>query len=110
MTAELVMAIPMLVALTAGLVWLLSVAFAQVRMIDAARETARALARGDDQASALALGHRVAPAGAHFTITESDGLVRVRATCPVGGPGTGLALVPGVELSAQAVALLEDEP
>ena len=109
-TAELVMAIPLLVAVTAALVWLLSVGLAQVRMIDAARETARALARGDAPADALAVGRRVAPPGAVFTVTESDGLVTVRATGPAGGPGPGLALVPEVELSARAVALLEDDP
>ncbi|MFI2708388.1 TadE family type IV pilus minor pilin, partial [Nocardioides sp. CER28] len=45
-TAELVMVLPALVAVTIGLVWLLSVGAAQVRTVDAARETARALARG----------------------------------------------------------------
>ena len=37
-------------------------------------------------------------------------LVTVLATGPAGGPGPGLALVPEVELSARAVALLEDDP
>ncbi len=41
-TAELALAIPLLLSLTIGLVWLLSVGAAQVRMVDAARETARA--------------------------------------------------------------------
>lgn len=109
-TAELAMAIPVLVALTVGLVWLLSVGFAQVRMIDAARETARALARGDDPAEALAVGQHVAPAGARFTISESDGLVTVRATGPAGDSGLEVRWLPDVELSAQAVALVEDDP
>ena len=39
--------IPLLVSLAIGLVWLLGVGAAQVRTVDAARETARALARGD---------------------------------------------------------------
>ena len=46
-TAELALAIPLLLSLTIGLVWLLSVGAAQVRMVDAAREAARATARGD---------------------------------------------------------------
>ena len=49
-TAELAMVLPLLVAVSLGLVWLLAVGAAQVRAVDAARETARALARGDDQA------------------------------------------------------------
>ena len=44
-TAELAMALPLLLAVTVGLVWLLSVAAAQLRVVDAARESARAAAR-----------------------------------------------------------------
>ena len=40
-TAELALGIPLLVSLTIGLVWLLTIGMAQVRMVDAARETAR---------------------------------------------------------------------
>ncbi|MFC6345462.1 TadE family protein, partial [Nocardioides hankookensis] len=39
-TAELAMTLPLLLAVTIGLVWLLSVGAAQVRAVDAARETA----------------------------------------------------------------------
>ena len=52
------MVLPLLVAVTIGLVWLLAVGAAQVRTVDAARETARALARGDDQATAVGRGPR----------------------------------------------------
>ena len=55
-TAELALGIPMLVSLTIGLVWLLSIGIAQVRIVDAARETARASARGDPDAVAVARG------------------------------------------------------
>ena len=55
-TAELALGIPLLVALTAGLVWMLAVGAAQVRVIDASREAARAVARGDDVAAAQARG------------------------------------------------------
>ena len=41
-TAELALGIPLLVALTAGLVWMLALGAAQVRVIDASREAARA--------------------------------------------------------------------
>ncbi len=46
MTAELAMAMPLLLALTLGLVWLLTLGTAQVRMVDATRETARAVGPG----------------------------------------------------------------
>ena len=45
-TAELALGLPLLLAVTVGLVWLLAVGAAQVRVVDAAREAARAAARG----------------------------------------------------------------
>ena len=57
------MVLPLLVAVTLGLVWLLAVGAAQVRTVDAARETARALARGDEESAAVGRGLAVAPAG-----------------------------------------------
>ena len=41
------MAVPLLLAVTLGMVWLLTLGTAQVRMVDATREAARAVARGD---------------------------------------------------------------
>ncbi len=102
------MVLPLLVAVTALLAWMLSLGFAQVRMIDAARETARAVARGDDREAAVAVGRRVAPDGSRFTITESAGLVTVEASGRVDGPGRVFAFMPAVDLHAEAVALAED--
>ncbi len=48
-TAELAMVLPLLVIVTAALAWLLGVGADQLRIVDATREVARALARGDDQ-------------------------------------------------------------
>ena len=102
------MVLPVLVSLGLGLVWVVALAATQVRVIDAAREVARAAARGDDRASAVALGRRVAPQGATVTVRdEGDSVVaRVRAT--VRGPQGGLLhLVPGVDVDAEAVAARE---
>ncbi len=52
-TAELAMAVPLLLAVTLGMVWLLTLGTAQVRMVDATREAARAVARGDATGVAL---------------------------------------------------------
>lgn len=106
-TAELAVALPLLLAVTAGLVWLVAVAVAQVRTVDAARETARALARGDDQAAALAVGERIAPDGVGLTVSRSEGRVVVRATGRMSGPGGLFSALPGVHLDAEAVALAE---
>lgn len=106
-TAELTMVLPVLVAVTLGLAWLLAVGFDQVRLIDAARETARAVARGDGEVAAVAAGRRVAPEGATFAVSVDDGAVRVTARARVDGPGGLFDFLPGVGLEAQAVGLAE---
>jgi len=106
-TAELTMVLPVLVALTLGLVWLLAVGIDQARTVDAARETARAVARGDDEASALARGRRVGPAGTVVVVGRSGGDVVATATATVAGPGGLLRFLGGAHLSAQAVAAEE---
>ncbi len=76
------MALPLLLAVTVGLVWLLSVGAAQVRVVDAARETARALARGDDPSAAVAAGERVVPDGGGVTVAVGDEVVTATASAP----------------------------
>jgi len=101
------MVLPVLVALTLGLVWLLGLAVTQVRVVDSAREVARAAARDDARGDAVALGRRVAPDGAHIDVQDSEGLVTVRVVATVPGPGGLLRFVPGVEVDATAVAARE---
>lgn len=106
-TAELAMAIPLLLALTLSLVWLLSLATAQVRLVDAARETARAAARGDDVDSAVARGREIAPDGARVSVATDDERVTASAAVEVDGVGGLLEVLPSVRLSAKAVAARE---
>lgn len=111
-TAELAMTLPLLVSLTIGLVWLLSVGAAQIRAVDAARETARAVARGDDPAAAVAAGERVAPEGGRVTISGGSpgGSVIAVATAQVEGPGGLFGFLPAVTVHAEATALVEETP
>ncbi|MDX6371234.1 MAG: hypothetical protein QOD98_222 [Nocardioidaceae bacterium] len=108
-TAELAMVLPLLVAVSIGLVWLLAVGAAQVRAVDAARETARALARGDDQATAVERGLTVAPEGSQVAVSRAGGEVRVTVTGRVEGPGGLFAHLPSPRLRAEAVAADEEE-
>ena len=103
------MVLPLLVAVSIGLVWLLAVAAAQVRTVDAARETARALARGDDQAAAVGRGLAVAPQGSHIGVSRGGGEVRVTVTGRVEGPGGLFAHLPSPGLRAEAVAVAEED-
>lgn len=107
MTAELALALPLLLAVTVGLVWLLAVGAAQIRVVDAARESARAVARGDDVAGATALGRRIAPDGAGLSVTVRGGQVLVESSARVQGPGGLFDFLPAVEVSARSIALVE---
>ena len=106
-TAELALGIPLLVALTAGLVWMLAVGAAQVRVVDASREAARIVARGDDVASAEAVALRIAPESAEVSIHVGDAEVVVTTSARVSGPGGLLGSLPGVTVSSKSVAVVE---
>lgn len=99
--------LPVLVLIALGLTWLLSLGVSQVRAVDAARETARALARDEPEAAAVALGRRVAPEGSRIEVHEGSDEVRVRVQVEVQGPGRVFAFVPGVDVTAEAVAARE---
>ena len=101
------MALPVLVALALGLVWLVGLTVTQVRVVDAARETARAVARDEPQGAATELGRRVAPAGSVITVEDDAGSVRVRVVAEVRGPGGLFGFLPGVEVDGEAVAARE---
>ena len=107
-TAELALGLPLLLALTVGLVWLLAVGAAQVRVVDGARETARMLARGDADAAAVARGARVAGPGSRVAVVQRGDEVAVTVTRSVEGPGGVLEVLPAVELEAVAVAAAEE--
>lgn len=71
----------------------------QVRCIDAAREVARAAARGDTPAG-IAAGRRIAPQGAGLAVRSDAGLVVATVT-------SRLALLPGLVIRAEAVSAAE---
>lgn len=109
-TAELALGIPLLLAVVVALVWLLAVGAGQVRVVDAAREAARSLARGDDQAVAVARAEEVAGARATVTVVSTGPQVRVLVTRRLDGPGGLLDALPGASLSHEAVAAAEGPP
>ncbi|HET6563434.1 MAG TPA: TadE family type IV pilus minor pilin [Marmoricola sp.] len=108
-TAEAAAVLPVLLLVTFLMVWLVSVATAQVRVVDAAREAARQAARGEPDAVAVSHGAQVAPAGAAFTVSRSDRQVRVVAAAEVRGPGGLFAFLPGLTVEAETVAVREPE-
>lgn len=110
MTAELVVALPVLLAVTLALVWLIGLGVAQVRVVDGAREGARAVARGDDLQTARSLAAEVAGAGARVRIDQDADQVSVTVARVVTGPGAMLGHLSGVRLRATAVTAPEQSP
>jgi hypothetical protein len=108
-TAELALGLPLLLAVTVGLVWLLAAGAAQVRVVDAAREAARVAARGDGTEAAVAVGRRIAPEGGEVSVHVSGAEVRDEARARVDGPGGLFAFLPGVTVRSSAVAVAEED-
>lgn len=106
-TAELALGLPLLMGVTVVLCWLLALGIGQVRVQDAARETARAAARGDDTADAIAVGRRVAPSDSSVSLQSGGEQVVATVVAPIPGPDV-LVRLPGVQLRAEAVAFNED--
>ncbi|MCZ4497498.1 MAG: hypothetical protein JWQ74_51 [Marmoricola sp.] len=106
-TAETAVALPLLIVVAVGLAWLVALGVTQVKVVDAARETARAVARGDGPDVAVALGEQIAPDGARIRVSTGNGQVVVEVSAQVRGPGGILAFVPGFAAHARAVAAQE---
>lgn len=72
-TAEAAVLAPV-VALSLALgAWIIALAHQQVRLIDAARDTARLVARGESPAAAVREIRDTLPADARFRVRRSDG-------------------------------------
>ena len=108
-TAEAALVLPMIVLFTVGMAWLVSVGVTHVRAVDAARETARAVARGEAAGDGRSVGMRVAAAGSSIHVDRRSGTVVVTVTSPVRGPGGLFDFVHPFDVHAQAVAVREPE-
>jgi hypothetical protein len=105
-TAEFAAAIPALIFVLVLALSAIATVTDQVRCVDAARATARALARGDGEGAALAVGRRLAPPRATFAVLRSDQEVSVVVR---GVPAAGLRwLGSRATPTGHAVAARED--
>jgi len=105
-TAETAVVLPVILLVLAGVVAAVVVVGAQLRCVDAAREGARAAARGEDTATVTALVGRAAPDGAVTTVRSGEDDVRVTVAARIAPLGP----VPlRITVSAEAVALREPD-
>lgn len=105
-TAEAALVLPVLAAVTLALIWMLGLAVVQMRVTDAAREAARALARGDPEGEAAGLARTAAP-GSTVRIDRADGRVRVTVVREVRPPVDVLGDLGAARIAATAEALIE---
>lgn len=102
-TAELAVGMLAVVPVAASIIMLAGLAAVQVEVVEAARQAARSMARGDPESAVRADVARILPGADVATSTEGT-LVTVTVSEPVGG----WSLVPRFSLSASATAALED--
>src|SRR6185437_6821586 len=97
------MVLPALALLLAVGLWSVAVAGAQLRCVDAARDGARAAARGESDAMVVAATIAAAPQGAQVDV-HHDGSVVVVVSARVGGGLGALAAIAAPTVSATAAA------
>jgi Flp pilus assembly protein TadG len=109
-TAETAVVLPVLILMATAMAWLVALGVAEVRAVDAARETARSAARGEPADASIAQGRRIAPDGARIEVTDRGDQVVVTVSAEVRGPGGIFGLVPGFLAHAVAIAAKEPDP
>ena len=106
-TAEAALALMALVVVALGMVWAVTVVTQQARCMDAARDTARAVARGDTVVASRSEGRRSAPRGASIDVRIRGGIVTVDVSHDVRPRWRMLSALPRVPVSARAVVAVE---
>ncbi|HEY8728721.1 MAG TPA: TadE family type IV pilus minor pilin [Acidothermaceae bacterium] len=106
-TAETAMVLPVLALLLAVALWSIAVATAQLRCIDAARDGARAVARGESDTVAIAVARDAAPDGAQVDVRRDGDRVVVVVSARVRVGSGPLAAIPAPTVSATATTVAE---
>ena len=103
-SAETAVVLPVLLLVLAAAVAAVTIVGAHLKCVDAAREGARAAARGEDVGTVTLIVSRAGPAGASAEVTTAEDDVAVTVTARVAPLGPLPLQVP---VSATAVALRE---
>lgn len=103
-TAEIAVALPALFAVLAIAIGAVSAVTGQLRCVDAAREGARAAARGEAPDDVIRIATAAAPQGGTVTVTSAGDQITVLVAADIDLIGD---LGPSIDVSASAVALAE---
>jgi hypothetical protein len=85
-SVEVAIALPVVLLVAVAGLWLLALGQLEARLTDAARATAREVARGVSPPTAIERGHQVEPR-AQIVVQKSGSDIEVRATRVLKGPG-----------------------
>jgi hypothetical protein len=107
-TAELAIALPVLLSVLVLGIWSIGLVVLNIRCIDAARDVARAVARGEPSDQAKAIGHRTIPSGT-ITITRDASDIHVTVTATSTHTPPLLTLLTPTRLTATATLQAEPE-
>ena len=103
-TAETAVLAPIVALCLALGVWIISLAHLQVRLVDASRDAARLVARGESPADAIRELRGTLPRDVRFQVRRTDGgYVTVRVT------GRSRAPLPGLSWPLRATSTCVDE-
>jgi Flp pilus assembly protein TadG len=89
-TAETAVLAPVVASCLALGVWIVSLGHLQVQLVDAARDAARLVARGESVDEAVGHVRSSAPRGTTFTVRRAGGFVTVRVARQSPAPLPGL--------------------
>ncbi|MBE1532227.1 TadE family type IV pilus minor pilin [Actinomadura algeriensis] len=104
-TAEIAVALPALVLITAIVLWGMTAVSIQLTCNDAARTGARAAARGESLAAVRELVAKAVPEGARVKVTRDAAVVHVHVSVQVEAPAA--ARLPALTVQAHAAAATE---
>lgn len=106
-TAEIATIAPFGVAFAFLLLWIVSLGLTQVRLVDASREGARLVARGESVEAAKLAAKKLSPDGAKITVTTGDRLVTVTVQAKSAMPVPFFSGIGAREMESSSVAAEE---
>lgn len=107
-TAEMAFALPVLISVLLLGMWSIGLVVLNIRCIDAARDVARATARGESVDQAKAIGQHTVPAGT-ITITRDGADIHVTVSTPPAHNPPLLTFITPTRLTATATVQAEPE-
>jgi hypothetical protein len=106
-TAETAVVLPLIAAFALVLLWLISAGITEIRLVDASRDAALAIARGEDEAAVRAHVTASGPPGSEMLVVHDGADVTVDVSASAKPPGWLLVPLPTIPLRASSTTQSE---